>query len=139
MNQISLLLTEYYYGEKGGVCYNESHVIRSQAECQIAFENIGYHVKSTWWSGAYTQIPSGCSINDGLKPFFETSTSGLGKGRNDLTPICKGLENPAGIIIHYDLFFRISVLNGSHHIGDNNTNSYFSKNSLQCQHCTWPL
>ena len=97
---ISLRLTEYYYGTKGGVCYNESHVIRSQEECQIAFDNLGYHLKGSWWNkGQYRQIPSGCSINHGLSPLFENSASGLGKGRSDLTPICKGLENPAGKFI----------------------------------------
>ena len=100
-----LLFTEYYYGSKGGVCYNESHVIRSQEECQIALESIGYHVKGSWWSNAYGQIPSGCSINDGLNPHFETSPSGIGKGRNDLTPICKGLGNLAGSIICRNLLF----------------------------------
>ena len=58
------------------------------------------------WTGKSDYIPSGCSLGKRknkpsilqqaqqtfLFPTFETSTTGLGKGRYDQTPICKDPE-----------------------------------------------
>ena len=85
---------EYYEGAGGGLCNDESDVIRSQAECTKALKELGYKSMGDNWTGEYDQIPSGCSISkvaiSGDVPHFETSRRGLGKGRNDLSPICYG-------------------------------------------------
>ena len=78
----------------GGLCNEESHVIRAQAECTKAMKELGFKSIADYWTGEYDQIPSGCSINK-IKnyddvPHFETSSRGLGLGRSDLTPICYG-------------------------------------------------
>ena len=83
-----------YVGEKGGVCNKESDVIRSQVECWTAIEMLSYKDANNTWTGSYSSsIPSGCSIGihaySILYPHFEVSTTGLGTGRWDLTPVCK--------------------------------------------------
>ena len=55
-------------------------------------------VESKWWTGSYKQIPSGCSINDGGKPFYENSATGVGIGRDDLTPVCHDSLNSGNMI-----------------------------------------
>ena len=86
--------TEYYEGAIGGLCNDESHVIRSQTECTKALKELGFKSIANFWTGEYNQIPSGCSIskikNSDDDPHFETSSRGLGKSRSDLTPICYG-------------------------------------------------
>ena len=93
------LFLDFYIGEEGGTCKDSSHVIRSQAECENALQSASIHVKDIfntymkkgkWWTGTYKQIPSGCSINDAGKPFYENSAAGIGTGREDLTPVCHG-------------------------------------------------
>lgn len=84
------IFIEFYSGVKGGVCNDESHVIRNQKECLKAITDVGFIVKLPLWTNKYPNLPSGCSINDGGKPFFETSLSGIGTGREDLTPVCQG-------------------------------------------------
>ena len=79
----------YYSGESGKTCIESSHVIRSKEECTLALQKLGYQPKGSYWSKENENIPSGCSIkNENLKPHFETSSIGLGTGRDDLTPIC---------------------------------------------------
>jgi len=80
----------YYAGEKGEVCKHISEVIRSEAQCKNALQHLGYENLPSFWTGEYHEIPSGCSIrNEGdSQPHFETSTTGVGKGREDLIPIC---------------------------------------------------
>ena len=77
----------YYDGNKGSVCDDASHVIRDQSECTKALKALGYP-STNYWTGYYTGIPKGCS--SGNTPHFEKSTTGIGVGRGDLTPICKG-------------------------------------------------
>ena len=81
----------YYAGEKGSVCDDASHVIRwpHKSECTKALKALGYPSTGTYWTGYYTGIPKGCS-SGGNTPHLEKSTTGVGEGRNDLTPICKG-------------------------------------------------
>ena len=89
------IFVEYYDGGAGGVCDDESHVIRSIEKCTAALQILGYKVtKSFYLDGPDNSIPSGCSIrNTGdQKPHMKTSLPGLGKGRRDLTPICEGAK-----------------------------------------------
>lgn len=80
---------EYYAGMEGGVCYDSRVVIRSQEECTYAIKKLGYQSSADYYEGISNSIPSGCSFEkDDMKPHFETSASGLGKGRGDLIPIC---------------------------------------------------
>ena len=80
---------QYYAGIEGGVCYDVSVVIQSQEECTHAIKKLGYQLSADYYKGKSNSIPYGCSFGkDDLKPHFETSTSGLGKGRGDLIPIC---------------------------------------------------
>ena len=82
--------TEFYAGPKGGLCNQESHVIRTQEECATALEKLGYMSLNAFWIGSTDSIPAGCSIHvEGRNPHFETSQTGLGNGRSDLTPICR--------------------------------------------------
>jgi len=79
----------YYAGEKGGVCNHVNDVIRSEAQCRDALQNLGYENLPSFWTGEYSEIPSGCSISHfDSQPYFETSTTGLGMGMEDQTPIC---------------------------------------------------
>ena len=79
----------YYSGESGKTCIESSHVIRSMEECTLALKKLGYQPGGSYWSKENDNIPSGCIIRSGsLKPNFETSPTGLGTGRDDLTPIC---------------------------------------------------
>ena len=89
---IIIVRVEYYSGVVGELCNEESHVIRSKEECINALQKLGISFSSeNHWTGSSQDIPSGCSIQDdiGRKPYFETSSTGLGKGRNDQAPICK--------------------------------------------------
>ena len=82
--------SEFYAGPKGGLCNQESHVIRTQEECATALEKLGYTSLNEFWITSTDPIPSGCSIHvEGRNPHFELSTTGLGNGRSDLTPICR--------------------------------------------------
>ena len=56
-----------------------------------------YMKKGKWWTGIYKKIPSGCSINDNGRPFYENSSSGLGTGREDLTPVCHNSLNSGNV------------------------------------------
>jgi len=81
---------DYYAGNAGQVCDNENDVIRSQDECTTALKSLGYQT-SKFWTGTFEWIPAGCSIEKSrkMKPHFEQSSTGLGKGTNVLIPICK--------------------------------------------------
>ena len=75
---------------KGGLCDQESHVIRSEEECATALQKLDYNSLNKFWTTTDKSIPSGCSIHiEGRNPHFELSTTGLGNGRSDLTPICR--------------------------------------------------
>ena len=88
------MFLDYYSGERGKTCIENSHVIRSKEECMTAIQKLGYQPVGDFWSKKNDRIPSGCSIRSGsLKPHFETSPTGLGTGRDDLTPICIIPEN----------------------------------------------
>jgi len=85
---------DYYAGNAGQVCDDENDVIRSQAECTVALESLGYQI-SKFWTGTFAWIPAGCSFEKSgkMKPHFEQSSTGLGKGANVLIPICKRTNN----------------------------------------------
>ena len=53
---------------------------------------LNYPTTVSYWTGHASSIPSGCSIRNGgdNMPHMEKSSSGKGKGRSDLIPICKG-------------------------------------------------
>ena len=88
---------EFYAGAKGGLCNQESHVIRSQEECATALQKLGYKSLNKFWITSTDRIPSGCSIHvEGRNPHLKTSKTEmeiqqnpLGNGRTDLTPICR--------------------------------------------------
>ena len=89
---LHVIFIGYYDRPAGSVCDKPSHVIRSKSECNDALKALGYPTTVSYWTGHYTGIPSGCSIRNGgnNQPHMEKSSSGTGRGRNDLIPICKG-------------------------------------------------
>ena len=93
-----------------------NEVIRSQAECTDALQKLGYQALSTWWTGVYSSIPSGCSVrSDGSNdPHFEESPSGVGSGRDDLIPICilsDALSGNFSFLVKNELMFDIESYN----------------------------
>ena len=59
----------------------------------MALEELGYQSTKISWTGTFHQIPTGCSIRiDSMQPHFEISPFGVGRVRDDLTPICKNLS-----------------------------------------------
>ena len=100
------ILIAYYKRGAGSVCDDASHVIRSQTECSEALKALNFPA-SNYWTGYVSTIPSGCSTRNGgdRMPHFEKSSSGKGKGRSDLIPICKGPES-SGIVNK----FRATIL-----------------------------
>ena len=99
-----LFLIGYYVGSAGGVCNDESHVIRSEAECLNALEKSSVMSKysaylastGNMWIGISPNVPSGCVMKSvqiqSKKPEFYSST-GLGRGHALYTPICKNPSN----------------------------------------------
>ena len=87
-----MLFLAYYDRPAGSVCDEASHVIRSKGECTDALKALNYPTTVSYWTGHASSIPSGCSIRNGgdNMPHMEKSSSGKGKGRSDLIPICKG-------------------------------------------------
>ena len=85
----------------GGVCNNESDVIRSKDECTEALEELGYQLaKKEYWEGSKKNIPSGCSIRTlNNRPYLNTKP-GVGRGRDDQIPICKG-NGKLGKMMYY--------------------------------------
>ena len=59
----------------------------------MSLKQLGYQSTKLKWTGTWHLIPTGCSIRiDPLQPHFEVSPFGVGRGRDDLTPICKNLS-----------------------------------------------
>ena len=95
---------EFYAGAKGGLCNQESHVIRTQEECATALQKLGYKSLNKFWITSTDRIPSGCSIHvEGRNPHLKTSKTEmeiqqnpLGNGRTDLTPICRSSNTSDG-------------------------------------------
>ena len=95
-------LIGYYVGSAGGVCNDESHVIRSEGECLNALEKTTVYSKysaylassnGNMYIGTNSNVPAGCSIKSvPKKPQFYTN-SGLGQGNALFTPICKNPSN----------------------------------------------
>ena len=97
-------LIGYYVGSAGGVCNDESHVIRSEAECLNALEKSSVMSKysaylastGNMYIGTSPNVPSGCVMKsipiNPKKPEFYSST-GLGRGHALYTPICKNPSN----------------------------------------------
>ena len=80
----------YYTVQKGGLCYDESDVIPSVSDCEEALKELGYSSLSTFWITSTDPIPAGCSIDfANSNVHFLENTSGLGKKRTFLTPVCK--------------------------------------------------
>ena len=77
----------------GGVCKNENDVIRTKKECSEALSKLGYTFKKRYWEGSKRRIPSGCSlrINKNKRPHLNDKY-GVGRGRKDQIPICKGMQ-----------------------------------------------
>jgi len=89
---INIFVLEYYDGPKGGLCNDESELIRSEPDCKEALEALGYGPLKKFWitvgSLLNPQIPAGCSIHAASSTPHLSTTSGAGRGREDLTPIC---------------------------------------------------
>lgn len=84
---------DYYMKSKGSVCDSTSAVITSYQECQTALASLGKSNSISWTGNYSTRIPRGCSHKPHTgKGHFETSTTGVGKGRSDLAPVCKTLH-----------------------------------------------
>ena len=77
----------------GGVCKNENDVIRTKKECTKALSELGYTFKKRYWEGSKRRIPSGCSLrtNKNKRPHMNDKP-GVGRGRKDQIPICKGMQ-----------------------------------------------
>ena len=96
-NSLFLIVDGYYAGVAGGVCKDETHVIKTREECEKALLKLGYQISGrSFWTGRTSTMPSGCSIRNGgdKRPYFEKSTYYKGKGRKDLIPICNGNPIP---------------------------------------------
>ena len=72
---------------------NEKDVIRTEKECTAALTQLGYQFKSKYWKKSARNIPSGCSIRTLNNKPYMNSNPGLGRGRRDQIPICKGNLN----------------------------------------------
>ena len=84
------MFLDYYTVQKGGLCNDESDVIRSISDCKEALKELGYSSLNKFWITSTDPIPAGCSIHDdSSNPHFLENTSGLGKKRTFLTPVCK--------------------------------------------------
>ena len=89
---------EYEETNPGDVCRVDDLVIRSEKECRIALQKLGYQVSEDFWTGTMTSIPSGCSINKKMALHFN-SNHGTGTGREDLTAICRRTPNQGKVNI----------------------------------------
>ena len=91
--------SKYYQRPAGQVCDNANHVIRSKSECTAALKSLGFQANfNNYWSNKSNGIPFGCSIrrvgtrygkSEDSRPHLETHPDGVGKGREDLIPICR--------------------------------------------------
>lgn len=79
---------KYYKTNPGEVCMADDLVIRSEQECRIALQKLGYQVSEDFWAGTRPSIPVGCSINKKMELHFN-SNYGTGTGHVDLTAICR--------------------------------------------------
>ena len=69
-------------------------------------KQLGYQFKGEYWKKSARNIPSGCSIRTlNNKPYMNTN-SGLGRGRRDQIPICKGNVNQGNSL---EFFFGFSM------------------------------
>ena len=76
----------------GGVCNNEYDVIRTIDECTKALSELGYKFKKRYWEGSRPNIPSGCSLRTRNQVPHLNDKPGVGRGRKDQIPICKGMQ-----------------------------------------------
>ena len=84
---------EYYSGSAEEVCNHEKDIIRTEKECTAALKQLGYQFKGEYWKKSARNIPSGCSIRTLNNKAYMNTNSGLGRGRRDQIPICKGKVN----------------------------------------------
>ena len=89
---MSIRILEYYAGVAGGVCNNENDVIRTKDECTKALSKLGYKFKKRYWEGSKRKIPSGCSLRTRNQKLHLNDKPGVGRGRKDQIPICKGMQ-----------------------------------------------
>ena len=87
----------YYNGQSGGVCREESHVIRREPECTSALIELGYQLPhEDYYDRPNMDWPSGCSIKIeiGMEKIYPHLGfgPGLGTGNDAFTPICRGPE-----------------------------------------------
>ena len=93
------MFLDYYSGQQGGLCNDENDVIRSVSDCEEALKELGYSSLNKFFITSTDPIPAGCSIHvAGSNPHFLETTSGLGKRRQDLTPVCK--ENGTNVLVY---------------------------------------
>ena len=93
-------MLDYYDRPAGFVCCDASHVIRTKSECTSALKSLGYQANfNNYWNGKSNgDIPVGCSIrrvgtkygkSEDSRPHLDTHPDGVGRGREDLIPICR--------------------------------------------------
>ena len=96
----NVLILDFYHGNPGDICSHEDQVIRSHKECETAIHVMGFpKSRVNNWFGNHKWIPSGCSVRNGVdhRRHFEESTEGVGRGRQDLIPVCKKAFSSIGM------------------------------------------
>ena len=97
-NPFQLSSKKYMMYGKGTTCDHANDVIRTQAECSTALASLG---KSTHfsWTGKTSSIPQGCTHkNHQNRGHFEKSSGGKGRGRGDLSPLCKNSHGACRVV-----------------------------------------
>ena len=74
-------------------------MIRTKDECTKALSMLGYQFKKRYWKGIKRNIPSGCSIRTLNNRPHLNSKPGVGRGRLDQVPICRGNVNSGKTLI----------------------------------------
>ena len=102
-----LFLIGYYVGSAGGVCNDESHVIRSEAECLNALEKTTVYSKysaylassnGNMYIGTNSNVPAGCSIKSVPKKPNFIPTQDLDKAMLFSLPFAKIHQTQVSLI-----------------------------------------
>ena len=99
-NHDVLSILDFYHGRPGDVCSHEDQVIRSHKECETAAQILGFpKSRVNNWFGNHMWIPAGCSVRKGQdhRLHFEESPEGVGRGRQDLIPLCRKAFSSIGM------------------------------------------
>merc|ERR1719231_533950 len=86
----------YHVGKEGGRCQSHQAILTKE-ECLSALEYISNPKIEIHWEGKTRGISRGCSIKAWVwhgNPHFNNHKDDNAKGRDDITPICKGAGSP---------------------------------------------